>query len=566
MSHPDLKTLCEGLHVISKLVDAHYSQGPASLDHPTILSWELDWRRKHRPSFQKWIDDREKPVDTKEVVKLFKGMKLFNYEDHDLSICISHSDNEGLVADLRCKLDDARMEFAPEQAISEVVKVLEEMESNVEAKPEKVKKKFYNGVKTKWTVPTALLSFADERYPFIRPSNTGHDAGPVRDRLFAGIPWGSKVDPERYAVYCERYRLICEAMTAEGLAPAGTTVADASAWMVAAHSLTKEPGALQQLKALVQRRSTILQGPPGTGKTHRAERLASSLADTDKSIVVPADRFASSPKADVVTELVQFHASFDYEDFVRGFRPIAKEQGMAFELQDGPFARMVSWALKYPETKFLLIVDEINRADLARVLGECIYLLDRRVPHKAPKDAKKNDPTVRSVWRGTHPGAAALRYAPKAPAANPSDYAPPRHLLPKLCVPDNFYLLGTMNTADRSIAVVDTALRRRFAFFDVDPDPNVVKWLGRVDKKDKERFQGWMQRLNGDGENEPGLIKDPRYHIGHSYFLGDRNEVVSSIRYQLAPLLKEYLRDKRFEGDTSAVTNLIDEFMRYPKP
>jgi hypothetical protein len=406
-------------------------------------------------------------------------------------------------------------------------------------------------------VPTALLSFADDRYPFIRPSNTGSSAGPVRDRIFTGIQWKSEVDPVRFVEYCERYDLVCQAMRSAGIAPSGTSPADASAWMVAAHTLAAEPSEVQRLVELVRSGPVILQGPPGTGKTHLAERLAASLTGKDKPELLPADRYDGTQQPDVVMELVQFHASFDYEDFVRGFRPVATDQGVAFELQDGPFARMVSYALKCPDIMFLLVVDEINRADLARVLGECIYLLDRIVPRAM----------VTRVWDATEPGAAALRYTPRDPASVPAEYAPERgRLLSKLCVPENFFLVGTMNTADRSIAVIDAALRRRFGFVDVVPEPEVVKQVAKVDKSLKDRFLQWMARLNGDTDGSVGMIRDPRYHIGHSYFLGEPQRVEAKVRHQLLPLLEEYQRERRLSSSDAEVEELLAELRRYPEP
>ncbi len=556
MTQPTANDINDGIAVLKAMVERHHGPDPATLDHPTIKRWELDYRRALRPRFRAWLDRRGEPIDADEVDALAKGMNLFNYEDHDLRILLRHPDNVSLVEALREHLDDARKAYEPATAIRDVVGVIERMEANAREHKEKSKKKLVNGVKTKWTVPTTLLSFADSRYPFIRPSNTGSDAGPVRDRIFTGLPWQSTVSPERYVEYCERYALICAAMEEAGVAAGGASPADASAWMVAVHSLSKEPPELQRLVKLVKSGPTILQGPPGTGKTHRVERLAKSLTKSDKPVVLPADRFDGSQKADVVKELVQFHASYDYEDFVRGFRPVASAHGVAFRLQDGPFARMVSWALQHRETLFLLIVDEINRADLARVLGECIYLLDRQVPRSK----------VESVWSGKEPGAAALRYVPSTPATSFADYDPStERLLAKLCVPDNFFLVGTMNTADRSIAVVDAALRRRFNFDDVNPDPDVVEKAGEVDRAVRRRFQAWMARLNGDGEGTDGLIRDPRHHIGHSYFLGESDRVRSKVRYQLLPLLEEYRRERRFAGDEAQVDALFDEMIEFSK-
>lgn len=174
---------------------------------------------------------------------------------------------------------------------------------------------------------------------------------------------------------------------------------------------------------LWERRQVILYGPPGTGKTFLARQLASQLTE---------------PNA---VKLVQFHPSYTYEDFFEGFRPVERESGqVAFKLTPGPFRRLVESARENPTQPHILIIDEINRANLAKVFGELYFLLEYR-----------DDPI-------------ALLYSPE------SDFT----------MPPNVFVVGTMNTTDRSIALVDAAMRRRFGFVELHPDTAPTSGLLRA--------------------------------------------------------------------------------------
>ena len=163
---------------------------------------------------------------------------------------------------------------------------------------------------------------------------------------------------------------------------------------------------------LQRKKQLILYGPPGTGKTYLAERLARYLMDGGG-----------------FSELVQFHASYAYEDFVQGIRPRVVEGELHYELAAGHFLRFCAKARQAREKPCVLIIDEINRANLARVFGELMYLLEYR------------DRPITLAGGG-----------------------------PEFSIPGNVYLIGTMNTADRSIALVDQAMRRRFSFARLRPN------------------------------------------------------------------------------------------------
>ena len=247
-------------------------------------------------------------------------------------------------------------------------------------------------------------------------------------------------------------------------------------------------------KLLDDKKQVIFQGPPGTGKTYVAQKLANHLAGS----------------GDRVT-LVQFHPSFAYEDFVRGFRPALVNGQPGFDLKDGPLLRAAERARKDEErnAKHFLIIDEINRGNLAKVFGELYFLLEYR------------DEAI------------TLQYQQEDEE--------------KFSLPSNLYIIGTMNTADRSIALVDLALRRRFYFVEFHPDDEPVKgvlrrWLKANNMADME----WVAKVV-DRANE--LLKDDRHAaIGPSYFMRDDlddDKVERIWKHSVLP----YIEERRFGGD-----------------
>ncbi len=253
------------------------------------------------------------------------------------------------------------------------------------------------------------------------------------------------------------------------------------------------PDFLHEIDALLtDKRQIIFQGPPGTGKTYVAQQLARHLAGSEDRVT-----------------LVQFHPSYAYEDFVQGFRPTLQGNQAGFVLRDGPLLRAAERAENDKEgAKHILIIDEINRGNLAKVFGELYYLLeyrDEEITLQYQADEEK-----------------------------------------KFSLPDNLYIIGTMNTADRSIALVDLALRRRFYFVEFHPDAEPIKgvlrrWL-RASHSDMEWVADVVECVNES-------LKDDRHAaIGPSYFMRDglNEEMVNRIwKHSVLP----YVEERRFGGE-----------------
>ncbi len=250
---------------------------------------------------------------------------------------------------------------------------------------------------------------------------------------------------------------------------------------------------LEEIETLLnEKKQVIFQGPPGTGKTFVAQKLAVCLAGSEERV-----------------RLVQFHPSYAYEDFVQGYRPTLKNGQAGFELRDGPLLRMAKLADDSPDdVKHFLIIDEINRGNLAKILGELYFLLEYR-----DQPAK-------------------LQYSDK-----------------EFRLPKNLYIIGTMNTADRSIALVDLALRRRFYFVEFHPDNDPVKsvlrlWL-QTNRPEMEWVADVVEKVNEE-------LKDDRHAaIGPSYFMLKNSDKLDEAaveriwRHSVLP----YIEERRFGGD-----------------
>jgi 5-methylcytosine-specific restriction protein B len=240
---------------------------------------------------------------------------------------------------------------------------------------------------------------------------------------------------------------------------------------------------------LWERKQIILYGPPGTGKTYLARELARHLTD------------------DGAVKLVQFHPSYTYEDFFEGFRPEPGGSGtLTFTLRAGPFRDFAEVAADNPTTAYILIIDEINRANLAKVFGELYFLLEYR------------DESI------------SLQYSPDK----------------EFTLPQNLFIIGTMNTADRSIARIDTAMRRRFAFVELDPRiPPVAGLLSRW--LDEHRLPQDAALLLDELNRR---IVDSDAAIGPSYLIDEkiyqREDGLDRVwQYSIMPLLEDLFYGQR---------------------
>ena len=243
---------------------------------------------------------------------------------------------------------------------------------------------------------------------------------------------------------------------------------------------------------LLNKKNIILQGAPGVGKTFSAKRLAYSLIGAVNEDAI---------------EFVQFHQNYSYEDFMMGYKP----SGSSFKLKEGVFYRFCKKAEADSDAKYFFIIDEINRGNLSKIFGELLMLIE-------------ND------YRGTP---ATLAYNDK-----------------KFSVPENLYIIGMMNTADRSLAMIDYALRRRFSFFELEPGFETEGFIQYQHSLKNETFNDLLAKvieLNLEIASDRSLGRG--FCIGHSYFCG-RNELTCSdewmqevVDYDILPMLGEYWFD-----------------------
>jgi 5-methylcytosine-specific restriction protein B len=237
-------------------------------------------------------------------------------------------------------------------------------------------------------------------------------------------------------------------------------------------------------QSLLRKKQAVFYGPPGTGKTFIAKEIARHLIDGGKGLA----------------EVVQFHPSYAYEDFIEGIRPAVKgEADLVYEVKPGTFLEFCRKAEEVGDDPCVLIVDEINRAPLSRVFGELMYLLE---------------------YRGETVNLASGR---------------------RFSIPGNVFLIGTMNTADRSIALVDHALRRRFAFISLFPRYEV---LAHYHERHSTGFDcdGLVRLLVGLNK----AIGDPNFSIGVSFFMRENlaQELEDIWRMEVEPYLEEYFYEK----------------------
>ena len=260
-------------------------------------------------------------------------------------------------------------------------------------------------------------------------------------------------------------------------------VKDESINALARTLLVPEEWLAEVIGQITESKQVIFYGPPGTGKTFIGKAIAQYLASKEN------------------TEIIQFHPSFSYEDFFEGFRPAEKSDGsVSLEKVDGPLKRIAAAARSNPHEKYVLIIDEINRGNLAKVFGELYFLLEYR------------DEEISLMYSKTE----------------------------KFSLPSNLIFIGTMNTADRSIALVDSAIRRRFKFIHLDPTSEpcsqiLPKWLEA--NKLPAVAGAILENLNN-------ALAKYEFSVGPAYFMKDKKQSRENLqltwKYSIEPLLEEY--------------------------
>lgn len=273
----------------------------------------------------------------------------------------------------------------------------------------------------------------------------------------------------------------------------------------------------QKVNLINYNQQLILYGPPGTGKTHEAKKIASQIVTgyqhkSDSKFDESHFNAINSSNQENIKgywQIIQFHPSYNYEDFVRGVQVETVNESISYKTVDRIFAQMCKNAQKGQDyNKYVLIIDEINRANLAAVLGELIYALEYRdEPVQTPYTVEEDHSS-------------------------------------SITVPSNLYIIGTMNTADRSIGHIDYAVRRRFAFVPILPDQSLLSEKGKILFTSVEKlFKGDHSCLSLDFHADD-------VQPGHTYFMVKDNEnqnedeiLAIKFAYQVYPLLREYYKD-----------------------
>lgn len=284
---------------------------------------------------------------------------------------------------------------------------------------------------------------------------------------------------------------------------------------------------------LSEKRQIILYGPPGTSKTYFAKQFVTWFFYNNELNGDVLKKGFKELQTQKKVDIVQFHPSYSYEEFIEGIRPLSKDNTLRYDVVDGIFKKFCKNANVHKDQKFIFIIDEINRGNIAKIFGELIYALEYR-DEKVKLQYSEMDDKQEDI-EGKY-----------------------------LEIPSNVFIIGTMNTADRSIALLDIALRRRFAFVPLMPNYDLAsKALGFGEKFDKEQLKGVYESHENDGmkysalsllaveslnkriSSETRLGREKQ--IGHTfiinYFNGNRKPDDAFIllwKYEILPLLEEY--------------------------
>lgn len=274
-------------------------------------------------------------------------------------------------------------------------------------------------------------------------------------------------------------------------------------------------------------KNIILYGPPGTGKTFNTMAYAVAIiekknfnevkveADDDYSKV--KDRYENYKTTGLI-DFVTFHQSYGYEEFVQGIKPVTKNGSISYEVQDGIFKKFCDNAKKDKNSSYVFIIDEINRGNISKIFGELITLIEDTKREGADEEMKVTLPYIDKEGQ-------------------PVSFS----------VPQNVYIIGTMNTADRSIAAMDTALRRRFQFEEMMPKAELLEGIQIIDQSGNDtkiNVQSILETINRRIE----ALYDREHTIGHAYFMplresGTLEKLADIFKTKIIPLLQEYFYD-----------------------
>ena len=266
----------------------------------------------------------------------------------------------------------------------------------------------------------------------------------------------------------------------------------------------------KSVKLLKEKKNLILQGAPGTGKTYTTasiivEMKREYMPDMSRQVIM--EKYNEMVKNGFV-KFTTFHQSLDYEDFVEGLKPIVKEGHVTYIIEPGIFKNICTQASKDRDNSYFLIIDEINRGNVSKIFGELITLLE----------SDKRERSINAI-------SATLPYSKET-----------------FSIPENLYIIGTMNTTDRSVGTIDYALRRRFTFLTVKANENIVsRQGGEVGEKAVEYFKKVYEHLKKYPSSDIDLDD---LMIGHSYFIADSIPSLElKWEYEVLPLLEEYYKD-----------------------
>ena len=260
-------------------------------------------------------------------------------------------------------------------------------------------------------------------------------------------------------------------------------------------------------------KNTILYGPPGTGKTYNTVNRALEIVDNDfynnnkdnrEALMKQYKSYVKEKRIEFVT----FHQSFSYEDFIEGIKPDIENENIVYKVQDGVFKRISELAKSRQQDNYVLIIDEMNRGNVSSIFGELITLIEDDKREGCENELSTCLPYSKGISKGISKG--------------------------NFTVPKNLYIIGTMNTADKSIEALDTALRRRFTFIEMKPEADTLP--------DNEIDGINLKKLLTTINNRISVLLGKDCLIGHSYFmdLKDFDALKQTFKKKIIPLLEEY--------------------------